>query len=102
MNIPNHVKIGGTTYQVEISEMLSLGTANFSAEIDYQNLKLRITPQAEEKMLCDLLHEIIHGIFTQLGYVEHDEKHIEELARALFALIKDNPELLKEGADNDG
>ena len=25
------------------------------------------------------------------------EKHIEELARALFALIKDNPELMKEG-----
>lgn len=97
MNIPNHVKIGGTTYQVEISEMLSLGTANFSAEIDYQNLIIRITPQAEEKMQCDLLHEIIHGIFSQLGYAEHDEKHIEELARALFALVKDNPELMKEG-----
>ena len=25
------------------------------------------------------------------------EKHVEELAKALFALIKDNPELMKEG-----
>lgn len=49
MNIPNHVKIGGTTYQVEISEMLSMGTANFSAEIDYQNLKIRINPQKEDE-----------------------------------------------------
>ena len=41
-------------------------------------------------MEADFLHEMLHGIYDFLGYTEHDEKHIDELANALHMIIKDN------------
>ena len=44
-------------------------------------------------MEADLLHEMMHGIFDFLGYKDHDEKQIDELANALHMIILDNPEI---------
>ena len=41
----------------------------------------------------DFIHEMLHGIYSFLGYCEHDEKKIDELASALYMVIKDNPEM---------
>lgn len=49
-------------------------------------------------MEADFLHEMLHGIFDHLGYVNHDEKKIDELANALYMVIQDNPEVF-EGVD---
>lgn len=43
----------------------------------------------------DFLHEVVHGIYDNLGYKEHDEKQVDEMAGALYALITDNPEMFK-------
>lgn len=67
MNIPKKVKIGGKIYKVEITKNLDLGNSNCSAEIDYNNLVIRVVPQAAQKMECDFLHEVIHAIFDHLG-----------------------------------
>ena len=45
---------------------------------------------------ADFWHEIVHGIFSRLGYKEHDEKRVEELAQSFYALVKDNPEMFIE------
>jgi len=37
------------------------------------------------------MHEVVHAIHDNLGYCEHNEKTIEELARAFYALVQDNP-----------
>ena len=92
MRIPEKVKIGGLTYTVEITEKLDLGSLNCSAEIAYNALMIRVTPQAKEKMEADFLHEVLHGIFNFLG-LEQDERHVEEIAQALYALIRDNQEM---------
>lgn len=78
MNIPKKVKIGAKTYEVEIS---------------YTDLIIRICPNAQAKMEADLLNEIVHGIFYHLGYSEHDEKKVDELANVLHMVIQDNPEI---------
>lgn len=91
MNIPKKVKIGGRTYQVETTTKLNLGNAHFSAEVDTCELVIRITPQAKQKMEGDFLHELIHAIYYHLGYNDHDEKKVEELASALYMVIQDNP-----------
>ena len=91
MNIPKKIKIGGKVYKVEITDKLYSGTENCSAEIVYTDLVIRVTPQAQSKMEADFLHEVIHGIYSHLGYVEHDEKQIDELAQALYMVIQDNP-----------
>ena len=93
MNIPKKVKIGGKTYKVEITTNLDLGNSNVSAEIDYNELVIRVKPQAQQKMECDFIHELIHAIFDHLGYSEQDEKKVDELASALYMVIQDNSKM---------
>ena len=93
MKIPEKIKIGGKTYAVETTNNLNLGNINYSAEIDYSTLSIRICPSVKEKMENDFIHEMLHGIYSFLGYCEHDEKKIDELANALYMVIKDNPEM---------
>lgn len=93
MKIPKTVKIGGKVYTVEITNKLDLGNVNVSAEILYNDLVIRVSPQAQGKMEADFLHELIHGIYDHLGYKEHDEKRVDELAQALYMVIVDNPDI---------
>lgn len=93
MNIPKKLKIGDKVYTVEITDKLFLGNANVSAEIMYNDLVIRVSPQAQGKMEADFLHELIHGIFDHLGYRDHDEKRVDELAQALYMVIVDNPDV---------
>lgn len=97
MKIPKSVKVGGKTYQVEITDRLTLGRASYSGEIDYQDLVIRICPQAQQKMEADFLHELCHAIYDHLGYSEHDEKKIDELAQSLYMVVQDNPEIFNGG-----
>lgn len=93
MKIPKSIKIGGKVYTVEITNKLDLGNVNVSAEILYNDLVIRVSPQAQGKMEADFIHELIHAIFDHLGYKEHDEKRVDELAHALHSVIVDNPDV---------
>ena len=95
MRIPEKIKIGGKVYKVEITDRLTLGCVNYSGEIDYAALVIRICPAADGKMKADLLHEVMHGIADHLGYDQHDEKKIDEMANALYMLISDNPDMFQ-------
>jgi hypothetical protein len=92
MKIPKQVKIGGMVYDISTPEHLAIGPG-YSGEIDWERLTISVRPAARRKMEADFMHEIVHAIWDNLGYHEHDEKHIEELARAFYALIQDNPEV---------
>lgn len=93
MRIPEKIKIGGTVYAVEITDKMELGINNVSAEINYNNLVIRISPQAKSKMEADFIHEMVHAIYFGLGYRDHDEKRVDELANALHSVIVDNPDV---------
>lgn len=93
MNIPQSVKIGGKVYRVEVTDKLTLGKANVSAEIDYMELVIRIHPSARGKMEADFWHEVVHGILDHLGYSRHNEKKVDELANAFYMVIRDNPKI---------
>lgn len=81
MKIPEKIKIGGKVYTVEITNKMDLGINNVSAEIIYSDLVIRVSPQAQGKMEADFLHEVTHGILEHLGYKDHDEKRVDELAQ---------------------
>ena len=98
MNIPKQLKIGGYVYDVEITDKMDLGISNVSAEIVYTDLKIRIAPNNPRKMEADFIHEMIHGVLAFLGYKEHDEKQVEEMAQALYMIIQDNPGLFDANA----
>ena len=95
MNIPERIKIGGKTYSVKETDLLPLGR-DYTGEIDYENQVIYIRPANSERMEATLLHEMLHAIFDHLGYTEHNEKHIDELANALHMVITDNPKLFSE------
>ena len=81
MKIPEKIKIGGKTYTVEITEIL------------YGDLIIRVSPQATAKMEADFIHEMVHAIYFGLGYRDHDEKRVDELANALHSVVVDNPDV---------
>lgn len=91
MKIPEKLKIGAKVYDVEITNKLDLGNVNYSGEISYTDLVIRICPTTQAKMESDFLHEMIHGMFDHLGYTDHDEKKVNELANVLHMVILNNP-----------
>lgn len=94
MKIPDKVKIGGITYAVKTGVERLISGQDYSADIDYINSVIEIGKGNEgQHAERDFLHEVIHGIYSNLGYKTHDEKQIDEMAGALYALIVDNPEM---------
>lgn len=98
MIIPKKIKVGGKTYRVDITNKLDLGISCVSAEILYNDLVIRVSPQAKEKMESDFLHEVVHAILDHLGYRNHDEKKVDEMAQSLYMVIKDNPGMFAKEA----
>lgn len=101
MNIPKKLKIGGITYTVEQTKNLTLGNANYSGEIDYIECVIRIVPSNPQKMKADFVHEMVHGILDHLGYSNHDEKKVDEMAKALYMIFEGNSEMFGEVAENE-
>lgn len=101
MRIPKKLKIGGITYAVEQTKNLTLGNANYSGEIDYLECVIRIVPNNIQKMKADFVHEMVHGVLDHLGYTDHDEKKVDEMARALYMIFEDNPEMFEEVQENE-
>ena len=96
MKIPKKLKIGGVTYTVEQTKNLTLGNANYSGEIDYIECVIRICPGNPQKMKADFVHEMVHGILDHLGYSDHDEKKVDEMAKALYMVFEDNPKMFEK------
>lgn len=104
MNIPSKLKVGGKIYTVEKTEELTIGD-RYMGECIYTTLSIRIVPcKAKQMEEITFLHEMIHAIFNHLGYTNHSEKKVDELANALHMVIVDNPDIFsstsKEGKAN--
>ena len=50
----------------------------------------------EEQKKATLIHELIHGL-DEAYIIGLKEKQVEKLGNALYMLIRDNPEMFKEG-----
>lgn len=96
MKIPESVKVGGKHYEIVYTNNLDSGIINANAEIDFRKLEIRISNSARSKMESDFIHELLHAVYDHLGYKEHDEKNVDELANALYMVIQDNPKMFQE------
>jgi hypothetical protein len=85
-----HIQLSIPTEHVLLGE-------NYNGETQYRTLKINICPMAREVMERTFWHEIFHTLYDNLGYGQHDEKVIDELAGALYAVIVDNPDLFGGG-----
>ncbi len=96
MIIPEKVKVGAKVYNVLITDNISLGT-NYTGEIDYCKLEIRIRPMAKGRMEHDFLHELIHAIFDLNGHSIHDEREVDSIAAAIHMVVSDNPGIFESG-----
>ena len=96
MNIPEKVRIAGMDYAVKYEERLNNGVQLAYGHIDYEKKLIRIDSElGEYQGKCQtLLHEIMHGVAKHFDLeIEADEDTIDKLAKGLYMVIADNPEM---------
>lgn len=100
MSIPDKVKIGWRTYDIEQGEHRSADCGgDLCGEIRYEQNKIYLyDKQDEENKKVTLLHEILHGIGYMIGDIEfrNNEGLITALSENLYQIMKDNPGIFKE------
>ena len=100
MNIPEKVRIGSCDYTVEFTENnLVTNSKECYATIDYNNHKIIINKNLGDNQLNEVsfLHELFHGIIRERNLeVDNEELVVEELARGMHQVIRDNPEIFNK------
>ena len=101
MKIPEKIRIGGVVYDVKYEDRLNNGTNLAYGHIDYDKALIRLAPNLQDYQgeCLTFLHEILHGIAKHFGLkIESDEKTIDALARGLYMVISDNPEIFNDAS----
>lgn len=97
MNIPEKVKILFKTYDVQQEKNLHDMEGDLYGQIHYLPERIILNEDStEEQKKATLIHELIHGL-DEAYIIGLKEKQVEKLGNALYMLIRDNPEMFKEG-----
>ena len=104
MRIPDQIKIGGFTYYVDKVDgsFISNGAA-LDGEHSFSEKKIKVsTNGCGEYQDLVFLHEVCHAIIAYyMPTNEQDEEFVEQFSKGLYQVLMDNPNLLKDGEDND-
>lgn len=98
MNIPESIKIAGINYAIKYEEHLNNGTVLSYGHVSYDKALIRIDPNLQSKQgeFRTLLHEMFHAIAYHFDMeIENNENVIDNLAKGLYMVIADNPEMFK-------
>ena len=103
MIIPEVIRIGSCDYEVEFTkEYIVVDRLQCKAAIDYDNHIINIDSkigdiQSQEQ---SFLHEVFHGILRDRAIEVQDEEFVvDELAKGLHQIIRDNPEMFLDEED---
>ncbi len=97
MIIPEKVNILYKTYTIDFVDNLHDGAIDLYGHIQYVDEKILLnTGSSEEQQRATLVHELLYGM-DDIFNIELEEKQIEKLGSALYMLIRDNPDMFKEG-----
>jgi hypothetical protein len=103
MKIPLEIRIGSCDYSRNYTkENIVLNNKACYASIDYENHSILIDDKKGDRQQHELsfLHELFHGIVKERNIeVENEELIVEELARGLHQVIRDNPDIFKESGN---
>lgn len=85
------ITILGVPYSVRLVPVISLDELTVG-QIDYLKQEILILEGLGDDLFqVTLLHEVLHGIFSQLGFdVENNEHLIQALATALYQVLREN------------
>ncbi|WP_423189432.1 hypothetical protein ACO1PF_00530 [Alkalibacterium sp. f15] len=84
------VKIGGTTYKVEMVDDLA-GSDDCFGYIQYKKSLIQLDNNLEEQMHNKtFIHELTHALFIEAGYNDHEEDMANRIGLVLYQALKDN------------
>lgn len=95
MKIPQHVRIAGVDYAVEMREHLNDQENVLRGQILYNDSLILLNPcnHGHQALSQTLLHEVLHGIFYHYG-IQLEEKEeevvVDRLAHGLYQVLQDN------------
>ncbi|HLR69440.1 MAG TPA: ImmA/IrrE family metallo-endopeptidase [Virgibacillus sp.] len=86
MKLPKQIKVAGVHYDIELVE-----DDEKCGSCSYDSLLLRVDPRLKaEKRQQVFIHELLHSIFYESGYIDHEEEMVDRVSRVLFQVLKDN------------
>lgn len=90
MQLPAEIKIGGITYSVVEKETVDNSPDCYGVVI-YADNHIEIKKSlSDERKAQTLIHEMLHAVFFESGYENHEEKLSDQLALTLHQVLKEN------------
>lgn len=92
---PGTIILGGIPYTLAFETTIIDDGISLLGQINYTEQTIRIRSSLPPQTAAlTIIHEVVHGLLTQLGFRDHDEQFIEQLSYALSGLLYANPHLL--------
>lgn len=83
-------RVGGVDYTVEVVPNLYHRYELFG-QITYNDTHIQIEENLSEARSHEVLvHELLHGILFEAGYMEQDEELVRRVASVLHQVLRDN------------
>lgn len=97
MRIPDKVKILYKEYGIEEQNNLHNNGGDLHGQIHYLPEKILLNSESSQgQKQATLIHEIVHGL-DEMYCIGLKERQVEKLGNAFYMLIRDNPQLFREG-----
>ena len=94
MKIPNSIRIGGVEYEIQMSDIVRIGTELCYGAIDYTESVIHLSEgdsKGHQHQCVTLWHEILYGIFNHASMkVENEEEIVEVLSKGIYQVLQDN------------
>jgi Zn-dependent peptidase ImmA (M78 family) len=90
--IPNKVKVAGVEYQVKEVPFVEIEhNRNYQGACRYSESTIEILNSlSKDRKEQVFVHELLHAIFNEAGYNDHEEDMVNRLGIILHQVLKDN------------
>lgn len=90
MSLPEQIKVGGMKYSVIEKDTVDNNPQCFGVCV-YHDTHIEIKKDlAVERKEQTVIHEMLHGVFFESGFEEHQEEMIGRVSTVLYQVLKDN------------
>ncbi|MFL1672165.1 ImmA/IrrE family metallo-endopeptidase [Paenibacillus dendritiformis] len=87
------IKVAGTNYEIVREKLLAAGSGVYG-EANFVTQQIRIDSDlTPERASQTLIHELLHAVFYESGYKDHDEEMVVRLSNVLYQVLADNDAL---------
>lgn len=91
MNLPKSINVSGINYVVDTNGPTVKERDNSLGTMYYSQSKIEIASDMSDARKADVLvHEIMHAIWCEAGFDDHDEDTVNRTAHVLYQVLRDN------------